>query len=234
MTCFSSPLRSLHPFSRDTDLRERWRALPGRERVERPDAVALSFDDGPDPGVTPALLDALDAVGARATFFVVGEQLLRAPGLGAEILRRGHEVGLHGFGHPRHDELAPGASRDDLAKGHGAVEAATGRAPRFFRPPYGQGTEATQAACERLALEPVYWSAWGLDWAPIDAGQIAGLVEPDLAEGAIVVLHDSARYAPREDAGPTVEAVSLVAQVAEIRGLSLLSVGECIAAAEAP
>jgi peptidoglycan/xylan/chitin deacetylase (PgdA/CDA1 family) len=217
-----------HPFSSHTDLRERWRALPGRERVERPGAVALSFDDGPDPAVTPALLDALDAAGARATFFVVGEQLLRTPTLGGEIVRRGHEVALHGFGHPRHDELPAGASRDDLAKGHGAVEAATGRAPRFFRPPYGEGTEATKGACERLALEPVHWSAWGFDWEPIAAEEIAELVSADLAEGTIVVLHDSARYAPREDARPTVEAVGLVTGAAAERGLSLLPVGECL------
>lgn len=160
---------------------------------------------------------------------MVGEQLLRAPALGGEIVRRGHEVALHGFGHPRHDELRPGASRDDLAKGHGAVEAATGRAPRFFRPPYGEATEATQAACERLALEPVHWSAWGLDWQSIDAEQIAALVSADLSEGAIVVLHDSPRYAPRQDAGPTVEAVALVADAAAERGLALLPVGECLA-----
>ena len=220
-----------HPFSEHRDLRERWTRLPGRERVPREDVAALSFDDGPDTDLTPALLDALEAADARATFFVCGEQLLRAPRLGAEILARGHEVALHGFAHPRHDELFPGASRDDLAKGAGAVEAATGAAPRLFRPPYGEATDATAAACERLGLEPVYWSAWGLDWQPIDAQQIAALVEPDLTPGAIVVLHDSVRYAPREDAGPTIEAVALLAAAARERGLSLRPVGECLDAA---
>lgn len=218
----------LHPFSSHDELRDRWERLPGRERVPRPGAAALSFDDGPDVDVTPDLLDALDAAGARATFFLVGEQLLRAPVLGGEIVRRGHEVALHGFGHPRHDELSAGASRDDLAKGLGAVEAATGRRPRLFRPPYGEVTEASHAACQRLELEPTYWSAWGLDWEPIDAARIADLVEADLSEGSIVVLHDSTRYAPREDARPTVEALSLVAGAARRRGLSLLPVGECI------
>lgn len=218
----------LHPFSEHTDLRERWDRLHGRERVETPGAVALTFDDGPDPAVTPAVLDALDAARLRATFFVVGEQLMAAPRLGGEIVRRGHEIALHGFAHPRHDEVAPGFSRDDLAKGHGAVEAATGRAPRLFRPPYGESTEATHAACERLGLEPVYWSAWGLDWHPIDARRIVELIEPDLAEGAIVVLHDSPRYAAREDAGASVEAVALVAEAARARGLDLRPVGECL------
>src|ERR671938_1159831 len=90
---------------------ERWQRMPALERV--PDgAAALTFDDGPDPDGTPAVLDALDAAGAHATFFLVGEQLMRHHALAREAAARGHELALHGFEHVEHDSLSPQGARD--------------------------------------------------------------------------------------------------------------------------
>src|SRR3982074_2745692 len=114
-------------------------ALPALERV--PSGVALTFDDGPDPDATPDVLDALDAAGVRATFFVVGEQLMRHHALAREALARGHELGLHCFDHAHYDTLPGGTARDDVARALGTFEAAVGRRPRFFRPPYGRFSE---------------------------------------------------------------------------------------------
>jgi len=205
---------------------ESWRQMPGLERVEVADRVALTFDDGPDPDVTPVLLDALDAAGARATFFVLGEQLMRAPRLAGEIARRGHELALHGFAHDRHESLSDQGARDDLARGLGTVEAASGRRPRWYRPPYGRFSAASYAACRHLELEPVYWSAWGLDWEPLPAERIADLVVRDLEPGAIVVLHDSARYGRRDHVAPTLDALAIIAAEAHERGLALVSLSE--------
>src|SRR3954471_21099331 len=91
---------------------EQWRKMPGLERVAG--GAALTFDDGPDPDSTPLVLDALDAAGARATFFLVGEQLLGHHELSAELTRRGHAVALHGFHHEEHDRLPRADIRDDL------------------------------------------------------------------------------------------------------------------------
>jgi peptidoglycan/xylan/chitin deacetylase (PgdA/CDA1 family) len=203
---------------------ERWRELPGLERV--PAGAALTFDDGPDADGTPALLDALDDAGVRATFFVLGEQLMRHHALAREAAARGHELALHGFEHVRHDGLRPQAARDDLARALGSFEAATGGRPRFFRPTYGQFSEASYDACLHLGLEPVYWSAWGMDWEPIPAERIADLVTRDLDDGAIVLLHDSARYGHRPDVGPTVEAIAAIAARARELDLRLAPVGE--------
>ena len=204
-----------------------WAAFPALERL--PEAAgpraALTFDDGPDADGTPAVLDALDAAGLRATFFLVGEQLQRAPRLGGELLRRGHEVALHCFEHRRQSEMFPGQVRDDVARGVGALEAATGRRPRFFRPPYGVLTEPGAAACSDLGLEPVAWSAWGLDWEPIPAARIAELVARDLGPGAIVLLHDSARYAARDSAAATAEAIPAIAAAAAAAGVELGPLG---------
>ena len=202
-------------FQEQRDTLERWQRFPGRERTRS--GVALTFDDGPDPDVTPAVLDILDAAGVRATFFLVGEQLLVHHELGGAIAAAGHEVALHGFRHVEHDELAE--PRDDLLRGLDAVEAATGTRPTLVRPPYGRFSTASYAASRELGLEAVYWSAWGADWEAIGPIRIAELVRRDLTPGAIVLLHDSARYAERPSARPTVEALPAI--LADIRAAGL-------------
>ena len=207
---------------------ERWAQFPGRERVEPGGRAVLTFDDGPDPTTTPALLDALEAAGARATFFLLGEQLMRAPSIGGEIRRRGHEPALHGHEHTSHDDMWPGQTRDDVARALGTFQVACGMTPRWYRPPYGLLSEAGFGACQDLGLEPVYWSGWGSDWESVSAERIAELVCADLDDGAIVVLHDSARYTPRDTAEATVEAVPLIAAEAARRGLRLVTLGEAV------
>jgi peptidoglycan/xylan/chitin deacetylase (PgdA/CDA1 family) len=162
----------------------------------------------------------------RATFFVVGEQLMRHHAVAREALARGHELGLHGFEHARHEEMPGRSARDDLARALGTFEAAVGRRPRWFRPPYGRFSEHSYEACADLGLQPVYWSAWGLDWESISSERIADLVSRDLSEGAIVLLHDSARYGHRPSAAPTAEAVGRIAARAKEAGLELGSLSE--------
>jgi len=210
---------------------EDWRSFAGLERVPG-DRVVLSFDDGPDDEGTPAVLEALDAAGIRATFFLVGEQLMRHHGIARQAALAGHELALHGFAHPRHWELFPPEARDEVARGVGAFEAVTGSKPRFFRPPYGRFSEHSYKACGALGLEPVYWSAWGLDWEDISAERIADLVVGDLDPGAIVVLHDSIRYGHRPSARPTADAIAAIAAAAAERGLEWATLGEAISAAD--
>ena len=199
----------------------RWQRFPGRERLEH--GVALTFDDGPDPDATPAVLDALESAGAKATFFLVGEQLLTHHELGREIVERGHAVAAHGFHHVEHDSLED--ARGDLVRCLDAIESASGIRPSSFRPPYGRFSEASYAACKELGLEPVYWSAWGMDWEPLPPERIADLVQRDLDDGAIVLLHDSPRYGHRDNAQPTAEAIAAIAATAGERGLATVTLG---------
>jgi peptidoglycan-N-acetylglucosamine deacetylase len=194
-----------------------WRELPGIERLG--DGVALTFDDGPDADATEALLDALDAAGARATFFFVGEQLLAHQDVGVEVARRGHQIGLHCFRHEPMGELGADATREDLLRGLEAIEATTGERPALFRPPYGWLGKRSYAAALDLGLQVVYWSAWGMDWEPLPAERIAELVLRDLASGVIVLLHDSPRYAARASAAPTVQALPQILDACFRRGL---------------
>lgn len=213
-------------FGEHLDTLARWRAFPARERLDGAGHAALTFDDGPDPGGTPAVLDALEAAAIHATFFMVGEQVKAAPALAREVAARGHEIALHGATHRPHRELSPRDARDEVAYGLGTLEAATGRRPRWFRPPYGVFSEHSYEAVRALELEPVYWSAWGLDWESIAAERIVDVVERDLAPGAIVVLHDSARYGHRPDVAPTAAALPAIAAAAAARGAPLAPLGE--------
>jgi peptidoglycan/xylan/chitin deacetylase (PgdA/CDA1 family) len=215
-------------FSEQVDTLQRWRRFPARERADGAGGIVLTFDDGPDQDATPAVLDALDAAGARATFFVVGEQVEAEPVLAREIIGRGHDVQLHGYGHVAHPLLAPDEARRDLERGAQVLREATGLEARFYRPPYGRFTRGSYRACRALGLEAVYWSAWGTDWETISPQRIAELVTPDLSAGAVVLLHDSPRYGHRPSARPTAEALPLIAaSVADI-GLPFLTLAEAI------
>jgi peptidoglycan-N-acetylglucosamine deacetylase len=157
-----------------------------------PKHVALTFDDGPDPASTPLFLDALDEAGVRATFFLLGRMVREAPSLARRIADAGHEVALHGWAHRAHIALSPARTLSDLRAGRDEVAGAIGRAPTWYRPPYGVATAATFAACRKLGLRPVLWSAWGRDWtATATPESVFRLVARDLRGGGTVLLHDS-------------------------------------------
>jgi peptidoglycan-N-acetylglucosamine deacetylase len=178
-------------------------------RAAPPGTVALTFDDGPHPQGTPAVLDALAAAGAVATFFLVGEQVEAHPTLALEIAQRGHEVQAHCFDHTHHDQLGDPVA--DLRQTIDAVFQATGVAATQQRPPYGRFTRASHAACLQAGLQPVYWSAWGEDWEDLGPDRIADFVSRDLSDGVVILLHDSARYAHRPTARATAAAIPLIA-----------------------
>lgn len=203
--------------------RRRWREVPGVTHIPAPAKVALSFDDGPDERCTPMVLDALARVGATATFFVIGERVLKHPTLVQEIRARGHELGVHGMTHRRHDLLPEEEARAELLHGIEAIQDACGWRPQRYRPPFGAASPQLASISNELGLQLTYWSAWGQDWDEISASRIAHLVIRDLDVGAVVLLHDSALYAQRDDATATVESIPLIAQSAYDRGLELVS-----------
>ncbi len=167
------------------------RAVPGLSGVGRPGGIALTFDDGPDPRGTPAVLDALAALGWQATFFVLGSQVERHPELARRIAAEGHELALHGYTHVNHLIRTPFDVRRDLERAHLVLVDAIGERPRWYRPPYGVLSAGTLATTRRLGLEPVLWTAWGQDWRRTDAHRVTKTVLRDLREGGCVLLHDS-------------------------------------------
>ncbi|MEV6025793.1 polysaccharide deacetylase family protein [Streptomyces sp. NPDC052036] len=163
--------------------------LSGRGRTGH---VALTFDDGPDPGSTPLFLRLLADRGVHATFFLLGSQAHRSPGLVRDIAAAGHEIGVHGWLHRPLLLRGPRATYDDFARARDTVAAITGRQPRLFRPPYGIMSAAAHLAARRLDLTPVLWTCWGEDWtARATPNSVHRTVTADLDDGGTILLHDS-------------------------------------------
>jgi peptidoglycan/xylan/chitin deacetylase (PgdA/CDA1 family) len=166
-----------------------------RDRLDAADQILLSFDDGPHPQATPAVLDLLGEVAVQATFFLAGEQVERRPQLAAEIASAGHEIALHCHRHRCLLRLTPRQTRDDLRRAHAAIGEATGRAPRRYRPPYGIFNAAALALAHSQRWQPLLWSKDGRDWQQrATADSIAARVTRGLRGGDVILLHDADHY----------------------------------------
>lgn len=153
--------------------------------------VALTFDDGPDPEVTPRVLDVLDRHGARATFFCIGERVERHPETVAEVARRGHRVENHTHRHlARFSVLLPGGIAREVDRAQRAIEAATGRAPELFRPPAGFRSFLLEPLLARRGLALVSWTRRAYDTVRSDPARVARSLTRGLGPGEIVLLHD--------------------------------------------
>jgi len=184
-------------------------------------AVALTFDDGPHPEGTPAVLDMLARLGARATFFLTGEQVLRYPAVAREIVARGHAIGVHGYRHRLLTLRTPRGSAADLRLARAVIERETESTPRLYRPPYGVANPAVLVAARGAGLRPVLWARWGRDWERrASAASVAASVTRDLRGGEILLLHDSDRYAAQGSWRATVAALPEIAAAVTHAGLA--------------
>jgi peptidoglycan/xylan/chitin deacetylase (PgdA/CDA1 family) len=173
--------------------------------------VALTFDDGPHPEGTPAVLDALAQAGARATFFLVGEQVQRRPELAARILAAGHRVALHGYRHRLQLRLTAAEVQADLARGAGMLEDATGAPVDWHRPPYGIYSCAGLSTVRAAGWQPLLWSRWGKDWRRATTPNlIAARATRSLAAGDVILLHDADFYSAHQSHRRTTEALPLI------------------------
>lgn len=194
------------------------------ESAARRRHVALTFDDGPDPGVTPQVLDLLDQYQAKASFFCIGEKAAAHPDIVREIARRGHSVENHSYRHPRAFALY-GFSRlrreVDLAQS--VIAGITGRAPGFFRAPAGFRSPFLDAVLVQRGIRHVSWTRRGFDAVSRDPSRVLQRLLRGLAAGDVLLLHDGSHA--RTDAGdPLVLAVlpALLDQLAA-RGLKSVS-----------
>jgi len=169
--------------------------------------VWLTIDDGPSDD-TLALLELLDAHGAKATFFLVGERAAARPDLVREIAARGHGIGNHSHGHPQawFWALGPSRMRREIAQCQEVLRAITGRAPRWFRAVVGHANPFVSAPLRDCGLARVAWDARAFDAVRSDPAAVVAGLERELAPGAIVLLHEGARH------GRNVEMTGLLLQ----------------------
>jgi peptidoglycan/xylan/chitin deacetylase (PgdA/CDA1 family) len=209
-----------------------WTHLPGgaAERGE----IAITIDDGPDPEVTPAVLDLLDRHGAQATFFCIAERARAHPALCRAIVARGHSVQNHSDRHShRFSLLGPRAMTREIAAAQASLAEITGTAPRFFRAPAGLRNPFLAPVLQRLDLQLVSWTRRGFDTVGCDAGAVLARLVKRLAGGDILLLHDG--HAARDAEGHALALVVLPAlleqaQAARLRPVTLLAAAGTIPA----
>ena len=190
------------------------RTLPGAA------GVALTFDDGPHPEGTPAILEILAAAGVHATFFLVGEQVRARPALAAEIVAAGHAVALHADRHRLQLRLSARELADDLARGRSAIAEATGVEVSVHRPPYGINSAAGLRLAHEAGLAPLLWSRWGKDWRKFTTpARIASRATADLGPGDVILLHDADFYSARQSHRRTARALPAIITAVRQRGL---------------
>lgn len=168
---------------------------PNRSRLSDAAAgrgeVGLTFDDGPDPDITPRVLDLLDRAGARATFFCIGRRVAARPDLAAEIVRRGHLVENHTWSHPNAFAcyLPPGLRRQVL-RAQETIGRATGRAPTLFRAPAGFRNPLLERELHRENLTLASWTRRGYDTFERDPSAVARRLLQSVRAGDVLLLHD--------------------------------------------
>jgi peptidoglycan-N-acetylglucosamine deacetylase len=164
-----------------------WTRLPAGDS----EGVAITIDDGPDPKVTPQVLAQLEAQGASATFFCIGERVLRYSDLAQEIVRRGHAIENHSQSH-RHNFslLGPSAMNAEVSGAQESILRVTGSSPQFFRAPAGLRNPFLDPVLVRLKLRLASWTRRGFDTVSADADAVFRRLAGPLQAGDILLLHD--------------------------------------------
>lgn len=165
--------------------------------------IALTIDDGPDPEVTPRVLDLLDASGAKASFFCIGRRARQSPALCREIVNRGHRVENHGDAHAMlFATFGPARMRADIAAAQATLSDLTGQSPVFFRPTAGLRNPFLDPVLARLDLRLASWTRRPLDTLQGDPLRAYRRLTHNLAAGDILLMHDG--HAARTQTGQAV------------------------------
>lgn len=147
--------------------------------------VALTFDDGPRRGTTERLLDGLKERGAKATFFLIGQQIEDNAALVARMAEEGHQIGNHTWSHQRLDGILPDEAAQEVARTEAALEALLGGGEYWLRPPYGQVAEGVE-----LGVPMVKWCVDPRDWESRDAEKVTRAILDCVEPNSIILLHD--------------------------------------------
>jgi peptidoglycan/xylan/chitin deacetylase (PgdA/CDA1 family) len=184
------------------------------------DVLALTFDDGPDPLLTPRILDMLDEAGARATFFCIGERVEAHPAIVRNMRDRGHGVENHSHRHPNlFSLLGPAAMRREVTQAQDSIANHAGERPRFFRAPAGVQSPWLAPVLASAGLSLVSWTRRGYDAVSSDGRRVAARLTANMRAGDILLLHDGKAGGAVERPRVVIEALGSVLQEMQQRGL---------------
>lgn len=162
-------------------------------RLDVPDKVAITFDDGPCPGMTERYLEILQDYDIQSTFFVIGQQVNLYPETAMEIIANGSEIGSHSWQHDPLDRLKPEQISTDLEKTAMQIYASLEQEILFLRPPYGRGSKKVLKVAEELGQKIVYWDVDPRDWENPSPEKIIKTVMEQVKPGSIILLHEGRR-----------------------------------------
>jgi peptidoglycan/xylan/chitin deacetylase (PgdA/CDA1 family) len=212
-------------------------------RTNSPRKLAITFDDGPNPAITPKLLELLDGYKAKATFFLIGRYARECPELVKETVARGHEVGNHTELHPNLLWLNPAKVRVELRLCHDAIKNAIGVPPKWFRPPYGMRNPWVIPAARELGYRTVMWTLIPGDWREKPAEWLISRMQPiaDKAKrslgnsstpaagtGDVLCLHDGGHRELNADRSRTLAALEYWLPRWRDLGLEFVTIGEAV------
>lgn len=187
--------------------------LPTTEKV-----VSLTFDDGPNPDATPAILDALAARNIKATFFILGRHAERWPELVLRIAHEGHQIGNHGYFHRKLHFKRPFYVRQDIKLGKRAIERAGAPAPAWFRAPHGFRNPWVTTIAQSMGERVAGWSLGVWDTDNPGVKEIVKRTVQGARGGSIILLHDGDGYDPEGDRRQTAAAVPFIVDELRVKG----------------
>lgn len=195
--------------------------------------VALTFDDGPNPPHTQALLAMLHRHQVKATFFLKGRNVEAFPQLVRTVALAGHEVGNHSYHHRVMFSFARSSMREELSRTNALIREQLGYEPVLFRPPFGAQGPGLRLALADLEMDSILASDHGLDWEETNPQRIAGRVLSEIEPGAIILLHDGEGDVDdplaQDSRAATVAATELIIGALKARGFRFATVGELMA-----
>lgn len=184
--------------------------------------VAMTFDDGPHPKLTPRLLDLLKERGIKATFFVIGKCVAEFPDIAKRIVDEGHEIANHSWSHPQLPKLSPTAFTAEITQTNDAIQQATGIRPVTMRPPYGAiNPTLTKRLNEEYGLSVILWSVDPQDWKIRKSDHVSSHIIKNAAPGSIILAHD---IHPS-----TIDAMPAALDALQAKGYKFATVSELIA-----
>ena len=189
--------------------------------------IFLTFDDGPEPKITPRLLEELEKHRIRATFFPVGQKAAEHPEITKDIAAAGHAIGLHSHSHSRIGNASPADFWADFDAARGVLAKLRVPTLPLFRPPYGVLSPQNAAALQAAGVRTAFWSVDTQDYNPRQhsASAIAARVRANLAPGAVFLLHDGGGNGNREG---TIGAIAAIAQAAREAGYRFGTLAESL------
>lgn len=189
--------------------------------------IAMTFDDGPNPTLTPKLLDLLKAKGIKATFFVVGTNAAAYPEILKRAVAEGNEIGNHSWSHPDFARMTDGAVRNEIQKTQDAIESAIGTKPKLLRPPYGAITKHEREWIHAdFGYKIILWDVDPQDWKYHNAAHVETEILKQTKPGSIVLSHDIH--------ATTIEAMPATFDALIAKGYKFVTVSELLAMEKAP